>query len=125
MALNAIMLWMFLSSSVVGSIMGGVRSSQQQAAIRRQVCNMANQMKEYRTSAMATENLLNAENIMLQKELVTIGGQINDTKTQILEQHKNFKTHYNLWVLAAFIFLSMLIFILATKKFYIGATTEK
>jgi hypothetical protein len=122
--LGPLMLGMFVLSAVGGTISGGINAANQQAEINQQICNIAAQMKQYKSLILSEDQLYAAATGEIQAQVYSLAAQISLLQNAIRDQHSKFKETYNRWVMSGFIFLIILIFIFATKKFILGASTE-
>ena len=118
------MLGMFAMAVIGGTISGGLNASAQQAKIEDSVCQMANQMATYKTLMSSELDLLVQEDEAYIQKSDAIKLRIQTIKDTIKDQHYAFKQTYNMWVVISIIFLILLVFLFATKKFLLGASTE-
>jgi outer membrane murein-binding lipoprotein Lpp len=111
--------------AVGGTVAGGINSANQQQQIKNNVCQLAQQMKSYKSMMASETNLLASDAVEMQSKINDLSAQITATKDNIKMQHANFKITYNRWTIAGFVFMVVLIFVLASKKIILGASTEK
>jgi len=111
-------------ATIFSGMSGGLNAKAQQQKIKESVCQMYKQMVDYK-QAMATEvSILSSEASEAQQAAQNIMTQVSQIQSQIRLDHSNFKNTYNTWVIICVIFLIILVFIFASKKFILHATTE-
>lgn len=115
---------MMVSGAVGSSISGSLNARAQQQQIKNEVCQLAQQMDQYKKVMADESSILRAENAQSQNKIQNMALSITQLKESISVRHANFKKTYNTWVIFSSIFLIILVFVFATKKFILGATTE-
>lgn len=115
---------MMIAGAVGSSVSGGLNAKAQQQQIKKEVCQLAQQMEQYKQIMSSQAGILRAEEAEAQTKIQNMALSITQLKESISVRHANFKKTYNTWVVVSSIFLIILIFIFATKKFILGATTE-
>lgn len=121
---EAIMMGMFAFSAIGGTVSGGISAAKEQAQISEQVCNIGKQMNQYKGLIQSEVNLLAAANAEVQSQVNNLGSQITLIKNAMRDQKADFQSTYNRWVVIGMVFLIMLVFLFASKKFILGAHTE-
>lgn len=104
---------------------GGINASKQQDMIKQEVCQIAQQMQTYKTMMLDQENILQMAAAQTQSQADDLLLQISSIKQSILQRHADFKKTYNYWVVASIVFLILLVFIFASKKLILHASTER
>jgi len=106
-------------------VSGGFNAGEQQASIKKDVCNLAKQMAQYKASMSSEVSILNAEAAQVQSELDDMAVQMSQLKDDIRIKHDNFKKTYDIWVVVSILFLLALIFVFASKKLILKATSSR
>lgn len=111
-------------ATLFSGISGGLNAKAQQQEIEQKVCQMYDQMQEYKKN-MATEvSILSNEAAQSQQAAQSIMMGVSNLQSEIQLHHSNYKKTYNQWVVISVVFLILLIFIFASKKLILHATTE-
>ena len=108
----------------LSSISGGLNASKQQTSIENNFCNLSDTISKYKSIMMEEDNILSMEASLAKTQATELGSKLADLTDTIRIQHAQFKKIYVQWTVIGIIFLIMLIFILVSKKYILGATTE-
>lgn len=112
-------------AGILGGISGGMNARKAQEKIKHKVCNLYRSMRAYQKNMSLQETLLEQENQNLITETQKLAEEIGFIQDDLREQKSSFKKRYDMWVVVGVIFLIILIFIFASKKVILHATTEK
>ena len=102
----------------------GINAHAEQEQIKQEVCQLAAQMKQYKQMMTQEVNIFAMAAAEEQNAADGIAMNISDLKDSIRRRHANFKQMYNMWVVVAVVILILLIFVFASKKLILHATTE-
>lgn len=108
---------MMAGMGLLGAISGGLSSSQQQTDIKKQVCDTAKQTQAYsQTMQTALTEIQQADqNVRDQIKNTTIN--IQQSQKIIKAKQQSFKQQYNMFLIGGLVFILIVIFLLASKKF--------
>lgn len=112
------------AGAIASGVSGGLNAKAEQQKIKNAVCQMAAQMEQYKAAMSQEASILDAAAAAAQSEADQLAMQISGMKSTIQLQHVNFKKTYNRWVVISVIFLILLVFVFASKKIILHATTE-
>lgn len=109
-----------LGGMLVGAVYSGVESGKTQAELKDQFCtNLAN-LKKYIQLSQQQANILDAQNTQALIQLRQVGAQILQLNYQIKQSKQKFKKFYLLYSIVGTLFIIMLIFVFAVKKFVLA-----
>ncbi len=111
-------------SVIMGTIGGGLSAAKQQGQIKNQVCQISDQMNQYKLNALAQLSATQEEQTLYQQKLDNLGSQMATIQNNIKFNHDNYKKTYTYYTIGFIVILMLLIFIFAAKKFILKATTE-
>lgn len=109
---------------ILGGTAGGITASKQQSQINTNICDLATKMAKYKNTMVEADSALLVQTANTQQQVTDLAFQISSLQDDIRLQHQQFKKTYMYWVIAAIIFLMILVFMFASKKILLKATTE-
>ncbi len=113
---------LLMPTMMIMGVLGGAASSgfnayKQHQEITRNICNIAQQMKNYQDSINSTYSTVVADITSVESKLVSASNQIAMLQGLLATKITNFKKSYNNTVFMGILFLIIIAFMLGTKRF--------
>lgn len=111
-------------TALASSVSAGFNAYNQQAQIKSQVCQLSATITKYKKMMVNADQILKAEAAQDQMAADEVAQNIRDVKSEITLLKARFRKTYNTWTVVSVIFMMILVFVFASKKIILHATTE-
>jgi hypothetical protein len=117
----ALMLGIMVGGAILGAVGSGIEVQKSGCAMEEAICKNKLYLNELNSQMEDIDKLLKLENVELRQQIQNTAEQIAILNGQIKVQAQEFKKSYNNFQVGGILFIILIIFMLALKRYLINS----